>query len=321
MTSLAGLVALLSGEFYREALVHLPTIVLALVRRRPGSPGESLLVSSMSFRLFPQVVYRLFQKYEPDSPAIWAFLLFVVPAVGSGVLAEGGPSALRPLRVLLAYATFYTTLVVSVVSYRLSPFHPLARYPGPVLAKMSNLWFVSVQGISLERSRLILRPPKARLGWKGRQHIHYMNLHKKYGNVVRVGTSLFALENRTRLNPKTELGPNEIMLSDVSAIAPLLGPGGWGKGKRAWRWPYRIAPADCPHVDWKARAFHAPTLALTSINDHAEHARRRRTWTRGFSPTALRHYEEIISKRVIQLTETLSARKSVDLAQFFGYFS
>ena len=75
--------------------------------------------------------------------------------------------------------------------------------------------------------------PKARLGWKGRQHIHYMNLHKKYGDVVRVGTSGFALKNRTRSNPTTTLGPNEIMLSDVSAIAPLLGPGGWGKGKRA----------------------------------------------------------------------------------------
>ena len=89
-------------------------------------------------------MHRLFQKYEPDSTAIWAFLLFVAPAVGSGAFMEGGTSALGPL--LLSYATFYTTLILSVVLYRLSPFHPLAKYPGPVPAKISNMWFVSVQG-------------------------------------------------------------------------------------------------------------------------------------------------------------------------------
>ena len=62
-------------------------------------------------------------------------------------------------------------------------------------------------------------------------------------------------------------------------------------------------------------------VALSAVNDHAEHARRRKTWTRGFSPAALRDYEEIVNKRVIQLTETLSARKSVDLARMIGYFA
>ena len=62
-------------------------------------------------------------------------------------------------------------------------------------------------------------------------------------------------------------------------------------------------------------------VSLAAVNDHAEHALRRRTWTRGFSPTALRDYEEIVNKRVIQLTEALSARKTVDLARMFGYFS
>jgi cytochrome P450 len=79
--------------------------------------------------------------------------------------------------------------------------------------------------------------------------------------------------------------------------------------------------ADCPYVDWHARALHAPVVALSAVNDHAEHARRRRTWTRGLSPAALKDYEEIINRRVIQLIETLSARKSVDLARLFGYFS
>lgn len=78
---------------------------------------------------------------------------------------------------------------------------------------------------------------------------------------------------------------------------------------------------DDSYVDWHARALHAPVVAMSAVNDHAEHARRRRTWTRGLSPAALRDYEEIVNTRVIQLTETLSARKSVDLVRVFGHFS
>jgi len=82
-----------------------------------------------------------------------------------------------------------------------------------------------------------------------------------------------------------------------------------------------FASADGEHVDWHAGALHAPVVALSAVGDHAEHARRRRTWTRGFSPAALRDYEEMVNERVVQLTETLSARKPVDLARLFGYFA
>ena len=62
-------------------------------------------------------------------------------------------------------------------------------------------------------------------------------------------------------------------------------------------------------------------VALSAVNDHAEHARRRRTWTRGFGPAALKDYEEIVSRRVAQLIDSLSSRKTVDLTRIFGYFS
>lgn len=82
-----------------------------------------------------------------------------------------------------------------------------------------------------------------------------------------------------------------------------------------------FAPTDDFHVDWHARALRPPPFALSAINDHTEHARRRRTWTRGFSPAAMRDYEEIVNKRVTQLTETLPARGAVDLVRVFGHFS
>ena len=174
-------------------------------------------------------MYRFFQKYEPQSPGVCAFLL-IIPAVISGVFVGGASSVLGSL--FRTYAIFYTSLISSVVLYRLSPFHPLAKYPGPVLAKVSKLRFVSIHNSALGRPRLIPSLSKAYLGWKGKQHVHYRNLHKKYGNVVRVGVSNSALETRTRLNPNVMSGPNEIMLNDDSVIVPLLGPGGWGKGHR-----------------------------------------------------------------------------------------
>ena len=54
--------------------------------------------------------------------------------------------------------------------YRLSPFHPLAKYPGPVLAKLSMFW----------------------LSWvsiKGARHVKIREVHAQYGEIVRIGAS------------------------------------------------------------------------------------------------------------------------------------
>ena len=233
MTGLADLAVLLVINLYGKVQEHqpLPTIILALVSscrtRTENSPPVLINILLTS----PQLVHHFFQKYEPQSPGICAFLLLILPGVVSGIFAQGASSVLGPL--LRTYATFYTSLASSIVIYRLSPFHPLARYPGPVLAKISKLWFVSTRGCMPECSVLTIRLSKAYLGWQGKQHVHYRNLHKKYGDVVRVGTLSFATRTPVSLNPNPISGPNEIMLSDVSAIAPLLGPDGWGKGSCA----------------------------------------------------------------------------------------
>lgn len=52
--------------------------------------------------------------------------------------------------------------------YRLSPWHPLAKYPGPRLAKLTKFWAVVV----------VLRK---------RQLQTVKELHAKYGQIVRVG--------------------------------------------------------------------------------------------------------------------------------------
>ena len=140
MTGLSDLVVLLVGKLYGKIQEHapLPTVILALVCHTFISEALAALIHART----TQLIHRFFQKYEPQSPGICAFLLFIMPAVVSGAFKEGASSALGPL--LRTYAIFHTTLISSVVLYRLSPFHPLARYPGPLSAKISKLWFVSV---------------------------------------------------------------------------------------------------------------------------------------------------------------------------------
>lgn len=140
-----------------------------------------------------ELLHRFFQKYEPQSPGICVFLLFIIPAVASGVFKQGASSILGPL--LRTYAIFHATLISSIVLYRFSPFHPLARYPGPVLAKISKLWFVSVPiSVVYEMWGLIVPCPfQARFAWEGKQHIHCRDLHRKYGDVVRIGMCQYFL--------------------------------------------------------------------------------------------------------------------------------
>ncbi|KAF8955653.1 high nitrogen upregulated cytochrome P450 monooxygenase 2 [Flammula alnicola] len=91
-----------------------------------------------------------------------------------------------------AYVLFFVTLLGSITLYRISPFHPLARYPGPVLCKVSKLWtaFASYQGELQE---------------------YHQQLHEKYGPIVRVG-------------------PNELSVTNKEFIPLVLGSSGLPKG-------------------------------------------------------------------------------------------
>lgn len=66
------------------------------------------------------------------------------------------------------FSLFWSTLVTSILVYRVSPWHPLARYPGPLLCKLTKL-------------------RHAFFALDGKQYFYYYDLHQKYGDVVRVG--------------------------------------------------------------------------------------------------------------------------------------
>lgn len=93
-----------------------------------------------------------------------ALLLFTPAAVSTLLVSHFG--ALRGLG--LGFLAYFATLLSSIAIYRVSPFHPLAQYPGPLPAKVTKLYHVSKI-------------------WEGKQHLYLKELHDRYGDIVRIG--------------------------------------------------------------------------------------------------------------------------------------
>ncbi|KAK7037631.1 hypothetical protein VNI00_010847 [Paramarasmius palmivorus] len=134
--------------------------------------------------------HQLFRRNEPTRHTFLPYLLLLA-------LAPMGLchylDVLDTMSLAISYASFYLFMTISVIAYRLSPYHPLADIPGPTMFKVSKLW-------------------RAYICWKGQQHHMLKALHDEYGTVVRTG-------------------PNEISVIDVDSMKAVLGPNGLPKGQ------------------------------------------------------------------------------------------
>lgn len=77
-------------------------------------------------------------------------------------------------------------------------------------------------------------------------------------------------------------------------------------------------------VDWDGRMAEQTNIrSLISLRDPAEHARRRKPWTRGFNSAALKGYEEILGKRCYELVTALEKQQQqpVNLAEWVSRFT
>ncbi|KAN0137395.1 Cytochrome P450 [Lactarius tabidus] len=139
------------------------------------------------------VSHLYFRHFEPRSNLVSLFILLIfVPTLLSIPISYHVGYTF--FSVPLAFASYGCFLVFFTVLYRLSPLHPLAKYPGPVIARTSKWW-------------------GAYVGFRGDLHLYYQSLHDRYGDVVRVG-------------------PNELSIRDGSIIHAVLGQGGLPKGPR-----------------------------------------------------------------------------------------
>ena len=114
----------------------------------------------------PQVSYLILHKYEPEDFFAVSGLALVPPTVITWICrVVQRQSSPAPTSIFAAYLSL---LLGYTVAYRLSPFHPLARYPGPVLARVSKFFMLGV--ITM-----------------GHAHQYHRRLHDKHGDIVRIG--------------------------------------------------------------------------------------------------------------------------------------
>jgi len=67
--------------------------------------------------------------------------------------------------------------------------------------------------------------------------------------------------------------------------------------------------------------MYASIPPVIGVRDGPEHAKRRRTWNRGFNPAAMQEYEPMVHKRTLELLEVIVRRGQVDFGEIFGYFT
>lgn len=101
--------------------------------------------------------------------------------------------------VTVTFSAFLFALVLFTVLYRLSPLHPLAKYPGPLFNRVSMF-------------------TPAFMAIKGNKSKRYRALHEQYGDVIRTGMwrAKYVISNA-----QTLLGPNELSIRDPTALSGL----------------------------------------------------------------------------------------------------
>lgn len=213
--------------------------------------------------------------------------IFAVPTVWSIIFLTHFASA--TLTTIISFATYFLVLALSIASYRLSPFHPLASFPGTTISKLTKWWGV----------------------WETYEGHHYLRvhqLHKKYGPIVRVG-------------------PNELSIADVTAIPAVLGSGGLPKGHCMPRFinfqtPTLMPTSRNPFITgYDSRQDLRASKNLQVLNGDA-HTNRRRLWNRGFSSESVEYYSDIIETRAAQLIDSLERQPGkICLSSFFSRFA
>ncbi|EIN08535.1 cytochrome P450 [Punctularia strigosozonata HHB-11173 SS5] len=138
------------------------------------------------------IAHLIFKRTEPRSLLAIFSLLFALPLTAS--LYTSSPSLPSPFLVFKCTLTHVATLISLTVAYRLSPFHPLAAYPGPPLAKVTRFWTFN-RALKQDQYRV------------------FHALFAQYGPIVRIG-------------------PNHLIIRDKSAVPLVLGSRHFFKGAR-----------------------------------------------------------------------------------------
>ncbi|KAL8798491.1 MAG: hypothetical protein Q9182_006614 [Xanthomendoza sp. 2 TL-2023] len=172
------------------------------------------------------------------------------------VLLAGDNSLRGTLEITTKLATYYLGgLYGSLLAYRVY-LSPLRTFPGPISTKISSLCF-----------SLRVR--------HGNSHAKLLELHQKYGDFVRVGSS------------------------DLSIIHPQAIDALYGRGSA------------CTKASWYDLS--SPRVGLQTTRDRQVHDKRRRIWGPAFSDAAVRGYEARIKKYQDRLVANIAERRDIPI--------
>ena len=142
---------------FTQADALLATVTAAIV-----CPRNLCLKSSNTV----QLVHFTYNRLEPRKLNAHFLLLFVVPSLLSAALHRSFSTI--PVAILQIFGIFTLSLLTSITLYRLSPIHPLAKFPGPLIGRVTSLW-LSYKALG------------------GKRYLYFKYLHDHYGPYVRVG--------------------------------------------------------------------------------------------------------------------------------------
>ena len=147
-------------------------------------------------------------------------------------------------------------------------FHPLASVPGPFFASLSRLWMI-------------------KHAWDGDMNVTMIDLHSKYGTLVRTG-------------------PNELSVSDLSAIKSIYGAG------------TKFRKSDWYSVWQGHRKFD-----LFAERNEKLHGEQRRLVSRAYSMDALKDLEPYVDNAVQVFLDKMSERQGqvVDFGRWVQLFA
>ncbi|KAI0331729.1 high nitrogen upregulated cytochrome P450 monooxygenase 2 [Cubamyces sp. BRFM 1775] len=133
--------------------------------------------------------HQLFKRYETFSIPAHLTFLFAPPLFAAVLLTSRAPQLSD---ILALIAVYISTVAIATLAYRLSPFHPLAKYPGPAWCKISKFWMACIS-------------------YTGQQHTYLKYLHDRYGDIIRTG-------------------PNDVSIRDPAALHAIFGSTGLPHG-------------------------------------------------------------------------------------------
>lgn len=172
--------------------------------------------------------------------------------------------------IILYFAALFALCAIIPVIYT-AYFGPLRKFPGPTLRKLSNL-------------------PESLTVAKGNDGWDYVDLHVKYGPVVRIG-------------------PNKLSYS---------------AGAQAWKEIYGFRKHGQPSVSKDKKYYKRPFNNVDAIHtaDDTNHSRQRKILSHAFADKSLKDLEPTLKHWVglmkVKLEEKAGTNEKVDILKFYN---